>query len=117
MRNDGSAESDEETHHLQRLQQQITDLSIRTARLEELHAERAFPTPTRQATGDQQYEPAVGDYVQFRSTKITQGGTGRIVRIVRNFVIIRRRSGELVQRAPKNVTLVRKPATDIDNGE
>ena len=117
MRNDRSAERDEETHQLQLLQQQIDDLSIRTARLEGHYAERAIPTSSRQATGNHQYNPAVGDYVQFRSTKVTQGGTGQITRIVRNFVIIRRSSGELVQRAPRNVTLVRRPTTNVDDGE
>lgn len=116
MRNDRSAEKDEETHQLQRLQQQIDDLSIRTARLEEHYTEHATPTPSRQATVNRRYNPIVGDYVHFKPTKITKGGTGRVVRIVRNFVIIQRSSGELVQRAPKNVTPVCK-SPNADDGE
>ena len=116
MRNDRRADRDEDTDQLQLLQQQIDDLAIRTARLEGNYTERAVPIPSRRATGNRQYNPTVGDYVRFRSTKITRGGSGQIVRIVRNFVIIQHDSGELVQQAPRNVALV-TPATTTDNEE
>ena len=105
MRNDDTAEKDE---RIEQLQRQIRALTVRTGRLEEQLREHTNATPVRQDAETEQYNPAVGDHVHFRATKITPGGAGLIVRVVRNFVIIQRNTGEQVQRAPKNITLIRR---------
>ena len=99
---------------LQDLQDQINDLRLRADRVEAVLVETGRTTTSqprdsgRRARGR---EPRAGDFVSFQATKITPGGTGHITRVVRNFVLIRRPDGTVVQRAPRNVRVLR-PAPD-----
>ena len=104
MKNKPATDNNNDTS-IDRLQEQISELRVRTARIERhLSSETSLPTqPGQRRT---QRTPRVGDIVTFRPTRITAGGTGRITRIVRNFVLIERPNGEIVQRAPRNVTVV-----------
>ena len=100
---------------LQDLQDQIDDLRLRTDRVEAVLVETGRTTTSqpresgRRASGR---EPRAGDFVTFRATKITPGGTGHITRVVRNFVLIRRADGTVVQRAPRNVRVLRSATDD-----
>ena len=103
------------------LRSELRDLALRTSRIErQIHAiqhagERAVPSnaetlgSSREPSGGPAKPLQVGDRVRFEATKITKGGTGHIVRIVRNFVIIERSgtdsngNAQQVQRAPRNV--------------
>ena len=113
MRNDRERERDRE---IQELREQVHRLAVRTTNLEttlrrtDRDTERAHPETQRQATSQAQYTPTVGDYVRFQPTRITPGGTGRITKIVRGFVLIQRDTGEKLQRAPHNVRLVQRPS-------
>ena len=113
MRNDRERARDRE---IQELRNQVHNLTVRTTSLErttlrhtDRDTERALPGTHRQATATTQYTPTVGDYVRFRPTKITPGGTGRITKIVRGFLLIQRDTGEKLQQAPHNVRLSRRP--------
>ena len=104
MKNKPPTDNDNDTR-IDQLQEQISELRVRTARIESrLPAETSPPTQPDQRR--RQRAPCIGDIVTFRPTKVTAGGTGRITRIVRNFVLIERPNGEIVQRAPRNVTVV-----------
>ena len=117
MRNDRERERDQE---IQELRDQVRNLAVRTTSLETTlrhtarDTERALPGTHRQATSPAQYTPTVGDYVRFRPTKITPGGTGRITKIVRRFVLIQRDTGERLQQAPHNEWLIRRPESNTD---
>ena len=99
------ATSNDNDSRIEQLQEQISELRVRTARIESRLSSETSP-PTQPGQRHTQRTPRVGDIVTFRPTKITTGGTGRITRIVRNFVIIERPNGEIVQRAPRNVAVV-----------
>ena len=102
MRTQPAAHNDNEDC-IQDLQNQVNELSLRTERLEALlAATQTETTPNRR-------QPRVGDVVTFKPTKITAGGEGRVTRIVRNFVLIARPDGSIVQRAPHNVTIRHRP--------
>ena len=117
MRNDRERERDRE---IQELQEQVRTLAVRTTSLEttlqhtDRGNERTLPGTHRQATPPAQYTPTMGDYVRFRPTKITPGGTGRITKIVCGFVLIERDTGERLQQVLHNVWLIRRPQPDID---
>ena len=105
MRNEDWTPPDSATSQLADLQRQITDLQIRTHRLERITREPGRPRTTGQHTSTHQ-GLVIGDRVRFTATRITAAGTGRITRFVRNFVLIERDDGTTIQRAPKNVSLV-----------
>ena len=101
---------------LRDLQRQIDDLRLRTQRVENTLADTGRAQATsqpresgRRASGR---EPRAGDLVAFRATKITPAGTGRVTRVVRNFILIQRPDGTIIQRAPKNVRILRPDPDD-----
>lgn len=110
-------ENQTEDPTLTQLQDELRDLAIRTRRLErQVHdiqhaGERAVPPRTTPRVSHGHIIGSaetlqVGDRVRFRATKVTPGGTGRIIKIVPNFVILERLTGGpsgKVQRAPHNV--------------
>ena len=73
-------DNDSET---QRLQRQIDSLQLRTQCVEDLLATNRSTRPVRLPI---QRTPRTGDIVTFGPTKITPGGTGRITKVVNNFV-------------------------------
>ena len=105
MRNKETTSTESKTLQQANLQRQVEDLQRRVSRLESI-----TPAPDQpNAAGrlpENQRNFVIGDLVRFRPTKITEGGNGHIVRIVRNFLIIRRADGTTVQRSPRNVSLV-----------
>ena len=112
MRNKEATSTEPKNLQRANLQRQIEDLQRRVSRLESI-----TPAPDQLSTAgrlpENQRSFVIGDLVRFRPTKITEGGNGHIVRIVRNFVIIRRADGTTVQRSPRNVSLV-TPASRQD---
>ena len=103
MRNKTGQENHDDKSQIEALQRQIHALGIRTQRIESIledqQANSERDTPTER-------EPQVGDTVAFKATKITPGGTGRIIKTVRNFVIIECCDNRKVQRAPRNVQVI-----------
>ena len=69
--------------------------------------------PSQERTGRQPQQPSTRPLWEttwfFRPTKITPGGTRRITKIVRGFVLIQQDTGEKLQRAPHNVQLIWRP--------
>ena len=100
-----TSHTSETTRDLNDLQDQIDELRLRTERIETVLIEATSQPrePGRRESGN---EPQVGDLVEYSPTKITAGGTGRVIRIVRNFVLIERPSGAVIQRAPRNVRIL-----------
>ena len=98
-------------HDIEDLQSQIDELRLRTENIETVLSETTSQ-PRAPGRRESQNEPRVGDLVEFRPTRITPGGTGQVTRIVRNFVLIRRANGTIVQRAPRNVRILRRAVQD-----
>ena len=103
MKNKPLTDNDNDTR-IDQLQEQISKLRVCTARIESRLPVETSP-PTQPGQRRTQRTPRIGDIVTFRPTKITAGGTRRITQIVRNFVLIERLNGKVVQRAPRNVTV------------
>ena len=114
MRNKETTSTESKNPQSADLQRQIEELQRRVSRLESI-----TPAPDQPNTAgrfpENQRAFAIGDLVRFRSTKITKGGDGRIIRIVRNFVIIQRQDGTTVQRSPRNICLISRAGQQNGN--
>ena len=109
MRNKTGQENDDDKREIEALQREIHALGIRTKRIESILEDQQTNSQRDTLAALVEREPQVGDTVAFKPTKITAGGTGRIIKTVRNFVIIECRDNRKVQRAPRNVQIIRNP--------
>ena len=96
----------ETAHDIDDLQSQINELRLRTESIKTVLRETTSQ-PRAPGRHESQNEPRVGDLIEFRPTRITPGGTGQVTHIIRNFVLIRRANRTIVQRAPRNVRILR----------